>query len=259
VSALALFDTHCHLDYEPLNKQADSLLAAGYQRGIVRTLVPATTAARFAHLEAFVSQYPRLSLALGLHPIYLEDHDDAAIEKTAESVVRCRPVAVGEVGLDYFVETLDRERQQLLFEKMIDIATANHLPLVLHVRRSHDAVIATLRRKKFAFGGIVHAFAGSFEQAVQLIKLGFALGFGGVMTYESARRVRRLAAELALRDIVLETDAPDMKPANWPEPHNSPLALLNNFQALCALRRDSPEDIARATTDNAFRVLNIVR
>ena len=129
--------------------------------------------------------------------------------------------------------------------------------MILHVRRSHDATIATLKRRKFGQGGIVHAFAGSAEQAREFIKLGFRLGFGGVMTYDSATRVRKLAATLPLESIVLETDAPDMKPADWPDEHNSPLALIGNFRALCSLRSESPERIAAVTTANSIAALRL--
>lgn len=255
--SLALFDTHCHLDYPPLLENAAEYLLQGAAQGITQTMVPATTASRYESLVALVNRFASLRLALGLHPCYLDEHDDKAIAQTQAAVACHHPVAIGEIGLDYYVDTLDKTRQQTVFEHMIDVAVQHHLPLVLHIRRSHDAAIATLRRKRFEWGGIVHAFAGSEEQAKQWIKLGFVLGFGGVMSYERATRVRGLAASLSLRDIVLETDAPDMVPAQWAQTFNTPLALLNNFHTLCALRNESPELIAQATTQNACRVLNL--
>ncbi len=252
---MQLIDTHCHLDYDPLANDVQQWLTLGKEVGIERVVVPATTAERFEHLARFVESDSRLLSAFGLHPIYLAQHDETALSKTEEFIARAKPIAVGEVGLDYFVETLDREAQQHLFERMIELAQQHKLPLILHVRRSHDAVIATLRRHKFQEGGIVHAFAGSMEQAKAFIKLGFVLGFGGVMTYSSATRVRRLAQALSLSDIVLETDAPDMKPADWPLSYNTPLALLQNFTALCQLRTETPDEIAAATTSNACRAL----
>ncbi|NQD38383.1 TatD family hydrolase [Permianibacter sp. IMCC34836] len=254
---MQLIDSHCHLDYPPLSDDADALLARCAAEGISRIVVPATTAARWPALVAFVRSRPMLALALGLHPIYLDEHGPAQIADLATWVQRERPCAIGEIGLDYFVETLDRERQQQLFEAQLAVAEQAHLPVILHVRRSHDATIATLKRRKFTQGGIVHAFAGSAEQAREFIKLGFKLGFGGVMTYDSATRVRKLAASLPLDAIVLETDAPDMKPADWPEPHNSPLALVGNFRALCALRPEPAEQIAAVTSANARQALRL--
>lgn len=254
---LQLIDSHCHLDYPPLVEQADALIARCVVEGVGRIVVPATTAARWPALADFVRPRPQLALALGLHPIYLEEHTSEHINSLADWVRRESPCAIGEIGLDYYVETLARDRQQHLFEAQLAVAAQAGLPVILHVRRSHDATIATLKRRQFAHGGIVHAFAGSAEQAREFIKLGFKLGFGGVMTYESASRVRKLAATLPLESIVLETDAPDMKPADWPDEHNSPLALLVNFRALCQLRAESPEQIAAATTANSRTALRL--
>lgn len=254
---LQLIDSHCHLDYPPLSDEADALIARGVAQGISRIVVPATTAARWPALADFVRPRPALALALGLHPIYLDEHTTAHIDSLADWVQQDSPCAIGEIGLDYFVDTLDRDRQQQLFEAQLAVAEQAKLPVILHVRRSHDATIATLKKRKFSQGGIVHAFAGSAEQAREFIRLGFKLGFGGVMTYESATRVRKLAATLPLDSIVLETDAPDMKPADWPDEHNSPLALLGNFQALCRLRSEPPEQIAAVTTANSKAALRL--
>lgn len=258
---LQLIDSHCHLDYPPLLDDADALILRCRAEGISRIVVPATTAARWPALADFVRPRPTLALALGLHPIYLDEHSAADIDSLADWVKRELPCAIGEIGLDYFVERpdrdQDRDRQQQLFEAQLAVAEQANLPVILHVRRSHDATIATLKKRKFAQGGIVHAFAGSAEQAREFIKLGFKLGFGGVMTYESASRVRKLAASLPLDCIVLETDAPDMKPANWPDEHNSPLALLGNFRALCSLRSETPEQIAAITTANSKAALRL--
>ena len=254
---LQLIDSHCHLDYPPLSDEVDALIARCAADGISRIVVPATTAARWPALADFVRPRPVLALALGLHPIYLDEHTAVHIDSLAEWVQQESPCAIGEIGLDYLVETLDRDRQLQLFEAQLAVAEQTNLPVILHVRRSHDATIATLKKRKFSQGGIVHAFAGSAEQAREFIKLGFKLGFGGVMTYESATRVRKLAATLPLDSIVLETDAPDMKPADWPDEHNSPLALPGNFRALCSLRSETPEHIAAVTTANSMAALRL--
>lgn len=254
---LQLIDSHCHLDYPPLSDEADALIARCAAQGICCIVVPATTAARWPALAEFVRPRAALALALGLHPIYLGEHTSEQVDSLFDWAKRESACAIGEIGLDYYVETLDRDQQQRLFEAQLAVAEQAGLPVILHVRRSHDATIATLKRRKFDQGGIVHAFAGSAEQAREFIKLGFKLGFGGVMTYESATRVRKLAASLPLDSIVLETDAPDMKPANWPDEHNSPLALLGNFHALCNLRGESPEQIAAVTTANSKAVLRL--
>lgn len=255
---MTLFDTHCHFDYPPLCDGVSDLIDQCLSLGISRWLVPATTYERFPHICQFVAEHKSMHLALGLHPVYLAEHLPQHIEALDDWVMRYRPVAIGEIGLDYFVETLDRDAQQHLFEAQIHCAMRHQLPLILHVRRSHDAVIQTLKRCQFQLGGIVHAFAGSREQANEFIKLGFCLGFGGVMTYEGSKRVRRLATELPLSAIVLETDAPDMRPADWSLEHNLPTSLSMGFKALCSLRAEDAEQLAAQTTQNAIRVLGLV-
>lgn len=164
--------------------------------------------------------------------------------------------AVGEIGLDYFLETLDRERQQHLFEAQLKLAVDCQLPALLHVRRSHAAVIATLKRIRLPRGGIIHAFAGSREEAREYIKLGFKLGLGGAATWPQALRMHKVLAQLPLDAVVLETDSPDMAPAMYPGQRNSPLHLPAICTDLAARMGTTPLLLAEASTRNACEVFN---
>ena len=166
-------------------------------------------------------------------------------------------VAIGEIGLDYYVKSVDRTAQQQLFEQQLQIAAAGHLPILLHVRKAHDQVLATLRRKKFSHGGIVHAFNGSYQQACCYIKLGFGIGICGTITYDRSRRIRRVAAELPREALVLETDSPDIPPANHQGESNHPEYLPEMLVALASLRGEPPESTASYTSDNARRILGL--
>ena len=159
--------------------------------------------------------------------------------------------AVGEIGLDYYVEGLDKARQQQVFEAQLELAAEFDLPALLHVRRSHADVIATLKRHKLKRSGVIHAFAGSREEAREYIKLGFKLGLGGAATWPQALRMHRVIAELPLDSVVLETDSPDMAPAMYPNQRNSPEHLPDICNALAALMNVSPEQLAQASTRNA--------
>ena len=166
-------------------------------------------------------------------------------------------VAVGEIGLDYFIEDLDRERQQHYFEAQLELAREFDLPVIVHGRRAFDAVIATLRRF-MPLHGVVHSFAGSEEQAEQLYKLGFMLGIGGPVTYERAQRLRRLVAAMPIEHLLLETDSPDQPDSQWRGQRNEPVRLPVVLEAIAELRGESPETIAQATTANAERLFGIV-
>jgi TatD DNase family protein len=161
---------------------------------------------------------------------------------------------VGEIGLDYFLPELDRVQQQALFNAQLALAAEFELPALLHVRRSHAEVIASLKRYRLKRGGIVHAFAGSLEQAHEYLKLGFKLGVGGAATWPQALRLRKVIAELPLEAIVLETDSPDMAPAMHPQQRNSPAFLPDICAAIAALKGLSPSELASASSQNACQL-----
>lgn len=253
---MELFDSHCHIDVTEFDADRDAVLARTRAAGVTRMLVPAVTAATWQSLLDLCQREPGLYPALGLHPIYLEEHRPEHITTLRKLITQQRPVAVGEIGLDYFVPTLDQQRQQALFEAQLTIAAEFDLPVILHVRKSHDAVLATLRRIKVP-GGIVHAFNGSLPQAELYQAFGFKFGFGGTLTYERSTTIRQLARALPLESIVLETDAPDMVVAAHRGERNSPEYLPDCLAALAAVRKESEDVIARETTRNACQILRL--
>ena len=192
--------------------------------------------------------------------MYLHDHRPEHLTELGDWLTRLaghrQLCAVGEIGLDYFIETLDRERQQALFDAQLQLAVDFHLPALIHVRRSHAAVIATLKRFKLKRAGIIHAFAGSQEEAREYIKLGFKLGLGGAATWPQALRMHRVLARLPLESVVLETDSPDMAPAMFPGQRNSPAHLPAICTALAQIMSLAPEQLAAASTANARELFN---
>lgn len=252
----ALIDTHCHLDVSEFDADRAAVLARARAAGVVAQVVPAVGRAGWPFLLALCRTEPDLFPALGLHPVYLDRHTDADLDALARAVADERPVAIGEIGLDWFVEGLDRERQQRLFERQLSIARDAGLPVILHVRRAHDAALAILKRLRVR-GGIAHAYSGSLEQARQYLELGFRLGFGGMLTFERSTRLRRLARELPLEAIVLETDAPDLTVASHRGERNSPEYLPECLAALAEVRGEEPEHVAARTTATARAVLDL--
>ncbi|MEW5755808.1 MAG: TatD family hydrolase [Pseudomonadota bacterium] len=250
-------DSHCHLDFSEFDQDREVVLAACRRQGVAAIVVPGVSAAGWPGLVDLCARDPLLHPALGLHPMFLHQHQTGDLERLDQWVRRQRPVAVGEIGLDFYLRETDRARQQDLFLAQLEIARSHALPVILHVRKAHDEVLACLRRVPVA-GGIVHAFSGSRQQAEHYIELGFAVGFGGVLTYPNARRVRQLARELPLASIVLETDAPDMAPAGRHGERNSPLNVLLVLDELARIREEDRAQIAQITTQNVEKLLNIV-
>jgi TatD DNase family protein len=251
-----IIDTHCHLDVAEFDPDRQSVLARARANGVAAIVVPGVLAPGWHHLWRFCAGEPDLYPALGLHPVYLDRHQEGDLAALEKFLVEHRPVAVGEIGLDYFVIGLDRRRQQALFETQLEMARAADLPVILHVRKAHDAVLATLRRIRVS-GGIAHAYNGSLQQAQQYIDLGFKLGFGGMLTYERSRRLRLLARELPAEAIVLETDAPDLTVAQHRGMRNSPEYLPYCLAALAEARGENREELARQTSANARAVLGL--
>lgn len=252
-----LIDSHCHLDAPDFNADRIEVLVRCREMGVTTFVIPGVSAQGWDALLAFASAEQGVHPALGLHPVYLANHrSQDLIRLAALLAARTEIVAVGEIGLDYFIVDLARSRQHELFCAQLVIAQAANRPVLLHVRKAHDEVLAALRRHKVC-GGIVHAFNGSMQQAMQYIELGFVLGFGGALTYERAHKLHRLARELPLESIVLETDAPDMVPSLHRGERNSPEYLPEILAVLARIRDESPEQLAGQTTRNVRRVLRL--
>ncbi|MBF0342150.1 MAG: TatD family hydrolase, partial [Magnetococcales bacterium] len=222
-------------------------------------VVPGVRLQDFSRVAALESD--TLRIALGLHPVFLADHpaDPGEVEAALNGwLTRLRPVAVGEIGLDYLMPPESFPAQLALLELQMQLAHRHGLPVILHVRRAHEPVLALIRRLGFSRGGIVHAFGGSLEQGREYVKQGFKLGFGGVMTLERARRIRQVAVGLSEGALVVETDAPDLSPAgHWGE-RNEPAFLSEVVATLAALRGVAPERMREITTANARDLLGWV-
>jgi TatD DNase family protein len=252
---MRLIDTHTHLDFPDFDADRTRLLADAAGRGVERMVVLGVYQANFQRVWDLACSVERVRAALGLHPIYLEQHRPEHLVQLRQWLERLqgdpRLCAVGEFGLDYYVETLDKARQQALFEAQLQLACDFELPALLHVRRSHAQVIATLKRYKPARAGIIHAFAGSYEEAREYIKLGFRLGLGGAGTWPQAVRLRKTLPRLPLESIVLETDAPDMAPAMFAGERNSPEHLPEIAGALAEVMGIDVHVLAEASSKNA--------
>lgn len=255
-------DTHCHLDAGEFGAESADVAARAGGQGVGMIVIPAVATANFARVAELAAGVANASYALGIHPIYVPqaaESDLAVLRAAVEAALRDdRFVAMGEIGLDFFLPMLTepamREKQEFFFREQLKMARDFGLPVLMHVRRSQDAVLKHVRQIRPA-GGIAHAFNGSFQQAQGYIDLGFKLGFGGAMTFTRALQIRRLATELPLSAIVLETDAPDISPS-WVHPgRNSPEQLPRIGAVLAELRGLTVEQVAVATAQNARAAL----
>jgi TatD DNase family protein len=260
-------DSHCHLDAAEFDADRQAVLARARAAGVTMQVLPAVTADSFDTVARLAHEHG-LAYALGIHPLYVDAAADADLDRLDATLRERRAdprlVAVGEIGIDHFVPGLDRARQARFYAAQLQLARAHGLPVILHVRRSADALLAGLRRIEVP-GGIAHAFNGSDQQAAQFAALGFRLGFGGALTFERALQIRALAARVADTVPVLETDAPDIPP-QWlyvkagerdarPAARNEPAELPRIGEVLASLRGWTLAETAAHTRANAAAAL----
>ena len=254
---MKLVDSHCHLDVAEFDADRDAVLQRARAAGVAHQVVPAIDAAGWPKLRQVCAADEGLHPAYGLHPLLLDAHEDAHLDELAAWLDRERPAAVGECGLDYFVEGLDRERQLRIFDAQLRLARERDLPVIVHARRAVEAVVAAIRRHP-GVRGVVHSYAGSAEQARQLRELGFLIGLGGPVTYPRANRLRRIAAEIPLDQLLLETDAPDQPDSAHRGQRNEPSRLPLVLETIARLRDEPPAAVAAATTANAGRLFGFL-
>jgi TatD DNase family protein len=268
-----IIDTHCHLDAAEFDRDRDEIKATAAANGIGAIVIPAIAVSNFAIVAKLAHATTGGCYALGIHPILTpgaKDEDIATLRAAVEDALDDpRFVAIGEIGLDLFVPSLTSPeaigRQTWFFDEQLKIARDFDLPVLLHVRRAQDQVLAGLRRVRrhrddMTATGIAHAFNGSRQQADHYVELGFKLGFGGTSTFERALRIRALATGLPGEAIVLETDAPDIAPswihgADGKAGRNAPGELRRIAEGVATLRGTTLEDLAAQTTRNACAVL----
>ncbi|MET3380359.1 TatD family hydrolase [Variovorax paradoxus] len=264
-------DTHCHLDAPEFGAEMPALRARAAGLGVAMCVIPAVAVFNFAAVRELAHTQGD-AYALGIHPLCTGEAKDEDLETLdAELTARRgdpRLVAVGEIGLDYFVEGLDGPKQERFFHTQLQLARKHGLPVLIHVRRSVDKVLKHLRQTAGGrpWQGIAHAFNGSEQQAHACIDLGLKLGFGGAVTFERALQLRRLATTLPIESIVMETDAPDIQPhwlyrtqaqrdAGEPQGRNEPAELPRIAEVVAGLRGMGIDELAAATTRNALETL----
>ncbi len=248
-------DTHCHLDAAEFNADRDAEYARAVEAGVGLQIIPAVSRDNFPAVAATCERYPGCLPAWGLHPMLIDVHRPEHLAELRAQVNAQRPVAIGEIGLDLFSD-FDYATQEYYYVEQLKIAQEHDLPVLLHCRKANDPILKHLRRIRVR-GGIAHAFNGSPQQAQEFIKLGFKLGFGGAFTWPRANNLRRLAVDLPLDAIVLETDSPDIPPLWIGRGRNAPGELPRIAAELAQLRGLTLEAVRESTSANAQAVLGL--
>ncbi len=256
MAATRLVDTHCHFDFPLFADDANASLARAAQAGVHHLIVPAVAEQHFERVLTLSQRWPALYAALGLHPLYIAQHQESHLACLAQRLAQPHPrlVAVGEIGLDLYMPQPQIERQKAFLGAQLMLAARHDLPVILHSRRSHDLLAHLLRRHPVPRTGVIHGFAGSYEQAMVFIRLGYYIGVGGTITYPRANKTRQAISRLPLDRLLLETDAPDMPVCGFQGQPNRPERIVSVFAALCELRAEWPEVIAGTLLANTLRL-----
>ncbi|WP_243039949.1 TatD family hydrolase [Dyella sedimenti] len=250
---LELTDSHAHLDDDSFQGDGEAMLARAAEAGVRHIVVPGIDRASWERIANLGERHAHIHPAYGLHPIYIDRHQAADLDALPAQLKAHRAVAVGEIGLDFFLPELDVQRQRDYFARQLRIARELDLPVIVHARRAMDEVTSTIKRIG-GLHGVVHSFSGSLQQAGRLWDMGFHLGIGGPVTYERAQRLRRIVAGMPIERLLLETDAPDQPGAGHRGQRNEPAYLTEVLREVARLRGESEADVAAATTANARRL-----
>ena len=258
-----MIDTHCHFDFPPFNDDPEQALSLAQEGGVKQIVIPTVGLSNWAKVQQLCQRYPALYYGLGIHPFFSSEHTSDVCQrlnfelKEAVKQPHSKCVAVGECGLDFTIETVDRELQQTWLQTQLQLANIYRLPIILHCRNAFPELMRAIKAKTPSQGGVYHGFSGSYQQAVQLIDLGLKIGVGGTVTYERAKKTRETITKLPLSEIVLETDAPDMPVYSFQGQPNRPERIAYIAQSVASLKGISIESVTEATTLTAHELFKI--
>jgi TatD DNase family protein len=251
-----LADSHVHLDDARFDGDRAAVLERASAAGVDMLVVPGTDAASWPRIQALCTSGSGIFPAYGMHPMFMPNHQPDDVDRLSHWLATQHPVAVGEIGLDFYQQDHDAPAQRELFRQQLTLARDFDLPVILHARAALDEVTAMLRRIG-GLRGVVHSFSGSQEQAEQLWKIGFHLGIGGPVTYERAQRLRRIVANMPVEYLLLESDAPDQPGAMHRGERNEPSHIPDVLHCIADLRNADPLALAANTTANVARLFGI--
>lgn len=251
-----LIDSHCHLDFPDFASELDAVVARAKAAGIERMVTISTRVRRHAEVLAIAERFAEVYCSVGTHPHHAHEELDVSVGDLVARTRHPKVVAIGEAGLDYHYDNSPRAAQEQGFRAHIAAARSTQLPLVIHAREA-DADMARILEEetgKGAFPAVLHCFTGTRDLALRGIALGLYVSFTGILTFKNSGELRAIAAELPAERILVETDAPYLAPGPHRGQRNEPAYVVETAKVLAQVRGVSPEEIARQTSENFFRL-----
>ena len=251
-----LIDSHCHLDFEAFDNDRSEVLQRAKDNNISDIVIPGTEKIYWHRINSLCKEYPQLHACYGLHPYWINNHNKQDIEKLKNYIDNNRPLALGECGLDFRPQQADKKIQLYFFEAQLDLAESCQLPVVIHSVNATEEVIKAIKKFK-KLNGMVHSYSGSLEQARQLMDLNFYISISGSVTYDNAKKLRKVASSIPLTSLLIETDAPDQPDQKNSAKRNEPAYMINTVKAISELREEATDMVAEQTTINAKKLFGI--
>ncbi len=251
-----LIDSHCHLDDDRFDDDRDQVLQRAAQKNINQLVIPATTAQRWPKIQQISHACQAVYASYGLHPMFMAEHKTQHLAELDHWLDQYNAVAVGECGLDFYSGDSDLKLQLELFRGQLDIAENHQLPVIIHSRKSLDIVTREIRRTGVR-GGVIHSFSGSFQQAEQLVDLGFKLGIAATVSFDRAKKLREITSKIDIDALVIESDAPDQPGQQHKGERNEPAFIIDHLEIMAELRNLSVEDLALKLTQNCRNLFAI--
>jgi len=251
-----LIDHHCHLDFPAFAADLDGIVGRARGAGVGILVSVSTRIRRLAGLLAIAERYPQVFCSIGTHPHYAHEELDVAVDEIVRLAQHTKVVAIGEAGLDYFYANSPRQAQVEGFRNHIAAARATGLPLVIHARDA-DADVAAILAEEMAkrpFAAVLHCFTGGPELARRALDIGLYISFSGILTFKKSDALREIALMVPLDRLLVETDAPYLAPGKYRGKRNEPAYVVETAKELAKVKGVAPTEIARATTENFFRL-----
>ena len=251
-----LFDSHAHLNDEAFDQDRAELLETFKDAGVGLVMNAGCSLESSREGIALAEAYPWIYCSVGTHPDTADEVNEEVLEVYRQMCKHPKVKAIGEIGLDYYYETIHRDAQMRAFRIQMQLAEELDMPVIVHERDAHDDGMSIV--KEFPnVKGVFHCYSGSAEMARQLVNMGCYIGFTGVLTFKNARKAVETAASIPLERILLETDCPYMAPEPYRGKRNHPGYLPRMAEKLAQIRGIPVEDVIRVTTENAKRLYRI--
>jgi TatD DNase family protein len=251
-----IIDSHCHIDFAQFDHDREQVIQSARHAGVEKIIVPGITAGSWQKQHDICQQYDGLYPAFGLHPYFLAQHKPQHLDALKLWIEQHDTIGIGECGLDFYLPVLAKDAQAFYFYAQLDLAIEKQLPVIIHARKSTEQVIQAIKQRP-GLRGMIHSYSGSYEQALQLIELGFYISLGASITYDNATRMQKIAARLPLEYLLVETDAPDQAGGAHRGGRNEPGFIVEVIDSLAVIKDIAREIVVQQTSFNAARLFGL--